>query len=95
MKKEHFPFIASALGLFLMLLVVKGSEVREDGITLIPLLTLLIVSEFAFFVNAIGAYIGIKQTMAIGVKPVYGLVTLLCIILTIFFLWMGITLWPN
>jgi len=95
MKKENFPFIATGMGLFFMLLVVKGGEARDDGITLVPLLTLLVVSEFAFFVNAIGAYIGIKHTLATGVKPVYAAVTLVCILLAIFFAWMGITLWPN
>lgn len=95
MKKEKFPFIAFAMGLFFMLLVIKGSEVRDNGVTLIPLLTLLVVSEFAFFVNAIGAYIGIKHTLATGIKPLYTIVTTACILLAIFFSWMGITLWPN
>lgn len=95
MKKDNFPFIASGMGLFFMLLVIKGSELREDGITLIPLLTLLVVSEFAFFVNAIGAYIGIKHTVANGIKPVYAAVTLACVLLAILFSWMGISLWPS
>ncbi len=95
MKKDNFPFIASGLGLFLMLLVIKGSEVSEDGITLIPLLTLLVVSEFAFFVNAIGAYIGIKYTLATGFKPIHGTATLVCVLLAAFFAWTGLSLWPN
>ncbi len=95
MKKENFPFIASVMGLFLMLLVLTGSEVRDDGSTLIPLLTLLVVSEFAFFVNAIGAYIGIKHTLATSIKPLYASVTLICILLATIFAWMGISLWPN
>jgi hypothetical protein len=95
MKKEKFPFIAFAMGLFFMLLVIKGSEARDNGVTLIPLLTLLVVSEFAFFVNAIGAYIGIKHTLATSIKPVYAVVTTACILLAISFSWMGITLWPN
>jgi hypothetical protein len=94
MKQENFPFIASGLGLFLMLLLIKGSETGEDGSTLIPLLTLLVVSEFAFIVNAIGAYLGIKHTLANGLKPLYAVVTLLCALLAIFFAWMGILLWP-
>jgi fatty-acid desaturase len=95
MKKESFPFVASGLGLFLMLLLIKGSETGEDGSTLIPLLTLLVVCEFAFFVNAIGAYIGIKHALATGLKPLYAVVTLLCALLAIFFALMGILLWPN
>jgi hypothetical protein len=95
MKKENFPFIALGLGLFLLLLVNKGSQTNADNSTLLPLLTLLIVSEFAFFVNAIGAYIGIKHTLAIGIKPLYGTVTLACILLATVFAWMGISLWPG
>lgn len=95
MKKEIFPFIASGLGLFLLLLVMKGSQTNDDGSTLIPLLTLLIVSEFAFFVNAIGAYIGVKHSIATGIKPLYGAVTVVCVGLAILFAWMGISLWPN
>lgn len=95
MKKENFPFIATVLGLLLLILVLKGSEMRDDGSNLIPLLTLLVVSEFAFFVNAIGAYIGIKHTLAAGIKPVYGAVTLICILLAILFAWLGISLWPS
>jgi hypothetical protein len=94
MKKESFPFVASGLGLFLMLLLIKGSETGKDGSTLIPLLTLLVVCEFAFFVNAIGAYIGIKHTLTTKLKPLYAAVTLLCALLAIFFAWMGILLWP-
>jgi heme/copper-type cytochrome/quinol oxidase subunit 3 len=95
MKTHNFPFIASGLGLFLMLLVLNGSQAREDGATAIPLLTLLIVSEFAFFVTAIGGYLGIRHILANGIKPAYGLATLVCALLAILFLWMGIMLWPS
>ncbi len=95
MEKEKFPYIATGLGLFLLVLVLVGSKVRDDGSTLIPLLTLLVVSEFAFFVNAIGAYIGTNHILQTGIKPVYGVVTLVCIVLAIVFAWMGISLWPN
>ncbi len=95
MKKYNFPFVASGLGLFLMLLVIKGGEARDDGVTAIPLLTLLVVSEFGFFVTAIGGYLGIRHCMAEGVKPLYAAITLLSILLSLRFLWLGIELWPN
>ena len=78
-----------------MLLVLNGSQAREDGVTIIPLLTLLIVSEFAFFVTAIGGYLGIRHIQSSGFKPAYGLATLVCILLAVLFLWMGIMLWPS
>jgi fatty-acid desaturase len=95
MKKESFPYIALGLGLFLLLLVTKGSQTNDNGTTLLPLLTLLIVSEFAFFVNAIGAYIGIKHSLATGIRPLFGVVTLGCILLAAIFSWIGISLWPS
>ncbi|PHS68664.1 MAG: hypothetical protein COB23_08985 [Methylophaga sp.] len=94
MKTINFPFIAVALGLMLMLVVVRGSQIGEDGTTTLPLLTLLVVSEFCFFVNAIGAYIGIKHMYATSIKPAYAAVTVVCVILAARFMWLGITLWP-
>lgn len=94
MNKNNFPFVALGIGLILLLIVMKGGEPRVDGATAIPLLTLLVVSEFAFFVTAIGAYIGIKQILAVGLKPLYTVVTLLCMLLSVGFLWHGIELWP-
>jgi heme/copper-type cytochrome/quinol oxidase subunit 3 len=94
MNKDSFPFVALGMGLFIMLFVMKGSEPLDDGTTTIPLLTLLIVSEFAFFLTAIGAYFGIRQIQTAGMKPLNGAVTLLCVLLSVGFLWLGITLWP-
>jgi hypothetical protein len=94
-KTYTFPYIAFGLGVTLMLLVIIGGQVREQGSTAIPLLTLLVVSEFAFFVTAIGGYLGIKRTLETGIKPLYATVTVLCGLLSVWFLWMGIQLWPK
>jgi heme/copper-type cytochrome/quinol oxidase subunit 3 len=94
MNKNQFPFVALGIGLFMLLLVIKGSQSGDDGTTIIPLLTLLIVSEFSFFVTAVGAYLGIRQIQANGIKPLIALITLLCMLLAVGFLWLGITLWP-
>ncbi|PHS22308.1 MAG: hypothetical protein COA83_11945 [Methylophaga sp.] len=94
MQTRNFPYIALALGLFLLLVVLRGSQIASDGLTSLPLLTLLVVSEFSFFVNAIGAYIGFNQIRKAGFQPVYALVTLLCLILSLYFMWLGIQLWP-
>lgn len=94
MKTIHFPYIALALSLFLLLVVSKGSQLGSDGLTLMPLLTLLVVSEFSFFVTLIGTYIGVKNISSVGIRSVYALSTLLCALLSIRFLILGITLWP-
>ncbi|MES9837827.1 MAG: hypothetical protein AB2724_12055 [Candidatus Thiodiazotropha sp.] len=95
MNKNNFPFLALSLGLLMMLVVMKGIQTRADGSTTIPLLTLLVVSEFAFFVTAIGGYIGIKQIRANGMKPFYTAITLFCVLLSMGFLLLGIALWPD
>jgi hypothetical protein len=94
MKTPDFPYIALALGAFLLLVVFRGSQIASDGLTSLPLLTLLVVSEFSFFVNAIGAYIGFTQIRKIGFQPLYALITLLCLALSLYFMWLGIKLWP-
>ncbi|WP_455221156.1 hypothetical protein [Kaarinaea lacus] len=94
MKKYTFPYIALALGLILLLIIVKGSETASEGTTIVPLLTLLVVNEFAFFATAIGVYLGIIHMKAIGIKYGYLAVTLLCGVLSITFLVIGFKLWP-
>lgn len=94
MKTYNFPYIAFALGLMLLPVVMIGSTEGSDGTSKLPLLTLLIVCEFAFLVNAIGVYIGIKQTLSFGVKPVYVLITVLCALFSARYMYLGVTLWP-
>lgn len=94
MKTRDFPYIALALGSFLLLVVLRGSQLAHDGHTSLPLLTLLVVSEFSFFVNAIGAYIGFNQLRKTGFQPLYSLITLLCLALSLYFMWLGVQLWP-
>jgi len=94
MKTINFPYIALGLGAFLLLLVIGGSEINTDGTTVLPLLTLLVVSEFSFFVTAIAVYIGSQNIKAMGLKSFYSLTTLLCLFLSIQFMLLGIKLWP-
>ena len=88
MSKHNYPYIAFGLGLFLMLVVMKGSEMRAGGVTAIPLFTLLAISEFAFFV-------GIKHILTAGITPFYTIVAIGCIPLSIGFVLLGIELWPQ
>ena len=98
MKTINLPYLSLALGLFLTLVISKGSEISHDGETLLPLLTLLIINECGFFLTAAGAFIGVRQLKALGFKVrsngFYTITTVLCILLTIQFLLLGIKLWP-
>lgn len=99
MKTVNFPYIALALGLLLLMVVTKGSEITSEGITALPLLTLLIANECAFILTAIGSFIGFMQLKTTNFKvtlnPLYAMTTILCILLTIQFTLLGINLWPS
>ena len=94
MKTTQFPYIAAVLGSVIMLIVLKGSQAGSDGSSAIPLLTLLVMNEFAFFVTAFAVYIGVKQLRASGWQTLYGIVTVFCALLFLRFAWLGIELWP-
>jgi len=94
MKTINFPYIALSLCSILLLLVLRGRHIGPDGATEIPLLTLLVVSEFSFIVTAIGAYIGFKECRSKGIVSIYTLATVSCLLLSIYFMLLGIDLWP-
>lgn len=95
MKKHLYPYIALAIGLILSLIVMQGSVVDAQGITRIPLLTLLIISEFGFFATAIGVYIGVRHLMAIGINWPYLILVVFNGLFALRFLLMGLALWPS
>ncbi len=98
MKTINFPYLALALGVFLLLVVTIGSKTDADGITALPLLTLLIFSEGAFLLTAVGSYIGLKELYTYKFdfrkNPFYFMTTVICVLLTIQFIILGIKLWP-
>jgi hypothetical protein len=95
MKNLNFPFIAVGLGLFLMLVVLKGKEVNDEGITQLPLLALLAINEIAFILTAIGVYFGIKRIKVEGVKPLNAGMVVSCVILAVAFAVLGFELFPR
>ncbi|MDQ6997610.1 MAG: hypothetical protein Q9M17_02740 [Mariprofundus sp.] len=94
MQMIYFPFVALPLGLVFFIVVSMGQQVDAEGVRALPLLTLLVLSEFAFFATGIGAYIGFKQTQQVGFQPVYVMVSILCAVSSLFFMFQGINLWP-
>lgn len=95
MTKDNFPYIALILGLILTAIVFKGSELRDDGNTLLPLLTLLLVSEFGAIVTAIGVYLGSKHYLSTREISGHTAVTILCAVLCVQFVIRGFNLWPH
>lgn len=98
MKTINFPYIAGALGLFLLMVVTRGSDTSSEGITALPLLSLLIINECAFFLTAAGSYIGLKNIGTAVIekkhKALYAVTIALCLLLTVLFILLGIKLWP-
>ena len=95
MKKANFPFIALALGLFLMSILYKTGATDPDTELVLPLLTVLIISEFGFIVSAIAVYMGGQTLVKNGFEIVTAVVTLLCGMLAVEFMLTGIRHWPG
>ena len=95
MGKQNFPYIALFLGMMFMLAVTFGGQVNGAiNNTRLPLLILLIISEVAFILTAIAAYLSIKQMYAEGFDVKMMIVSVLCVISAITFLVKGISFWP-
>lgn len=94
MKAAHFPFIASTIGLIMLIAVTFGRTTNGDGTTSLPLLTLLLMSEFALIVSAIGVYTSYKEMKLNGRTLPYIVTAVLCSLLCVLFVVLGIKLWP-
>ncbi len=95
MKKSNFPFIALALGLFLMGILFKTGAADPDIESVLPLLTVLLISEFGFIVMAIAVYFGAQTLTRNGFDIVLAIVTLLCGMLGVEFMVVGLEHWPG
>lgn len=87
MHTRQFPFLALGFGIILGVVSIAG-DAR------LPLLTRLVVAEFAFFVTAIGAYIAFRQVRDHAAPRAILLSGVACAALAVFFLLRGIALWP-
>ncbi len=94
MKKIYFPYIAVVVDLIIMPIIILGNTIGHDGVRAVPLLSLLVLNEFAFFASVAGLYIGIQQVRAVGFTLVYGLATMFCLAFAVQFTVLGIQLWP-
>jgi hypothetical protein len=93
--KLSFPWLALGLGLIIALILVVSGAVDSASKPALPLLTLLIMTEFGFFVTAIGAVQGIRTGLAQRFGVAMLAVIAGCGIMAIGFLWLGFSLWPG
>jgi hypothetical protein len=95
MQNLSYPWLALGLGLLVAFGLLQAGALPADGNYALPMLTMLIINEFGFFVTAIGAGVGINKLLAGGVRPPLLLATLGCAVLAAGFLYLGIKLWPG
>ena len=95
MQNISFPWLALGLGLAVAIGLMLSGVFSPDGSYKLPLLTMLIVNEFGFFVTAIGAGIGINTLLGKGMNPAMLGITLADGLMAAMFLYLGIQLWPG
>ena len=95
MNNISFPWLALGLGLVVAVGLMISGVFSPDGIYKLPLLTMLIVNEFGFFVTAIGAGLGIRTLLEKGMNPVMLGISSADGLLALMFLYLGVQLWPG
>ena len=95
MTNLSFPWLALGLGLLVAVGLVVSGVFSPEGSYKLPLLTMLIVNEFGFFVTAIGAGLGINALLKQGANSVLAGVVIADGLLAGMFLYLGIQLWPG
>ena len=95
MGKLTFPWLALGLGLLVATGLLASGALSPGGNYDLPLLTMLIVNEFGFFVTAIGAGVGINALIKDGSQPSLLMVVIACALMAAGFLYLAIKLWPG
>lgn len=94
MNGMPFPRLALFLGVTVAgVLLLSGSY--PGAASKLPLLTQLIVTEFGFFVTAVGAGIGVNKLQTDGADRGLLIVVICCAIMAAVFLYSGMHLWPG
>ncbi len=95
MSSEKFPYIAIALGVIFYVVLSLGGQLHADGSTHLPLLTLLLVSEFGFISHLAALYIVVKKCLRVGINVELLITASCCIIFIGYFLMTGLKFWPS
>ena len=95
MGKLTFPLLALGLGLLVAAGLLMSGALSPGGNYELPLLTMLIVNEFGFFVTAIGAGVGINTLLKGDAPSSLLMVIIACAVMAAGFLYLAIKLWPG
>lgn len=93
--KFSFPWFAAGTGLLLAMVLIQSGVLGDASERSLPLLTLLIISEFGFFVTAAGTVMAGRNLQQQGRSLSGLLLTLACGALAIAFFALGILLWQS
>lgn len=95
MNNLPFPWLALGMGVLTGAGLLGSGALGPAVAWKLPPLTMLIVTEFGFFLTAIGAGIGINQMLAGGKRGGLLFATLACGLLAAALLYLGIHIWPD
>ena len=93
MNRRNFPLIALALGVALSLALLFGAQAGADGNPRLPLLTLLLISEFGAISSAIATVLAAQQLLQAQTGRAAAIAAG-CASFTGFFLWQLFRFWP-
>lgn len=93
--KFSYPSLALGLGLLLGLILMQFGLPGPEGEYRLPLLTLLLMSEFGFIITAVAAGLSARNLIRQGTQLQTLLLLIGNLLLALGFLWLGLTLWPH
>ena len=95
MNNFSFPWLALGLALLVGGGLFTAGAFAPDAAYRLPLLTMLVLAEFGFFVSAIGAGLGIKSLRDQGMNASLLGVSIADALFALLFLYLGIRMWPG
>mgnify|MGYP001821113288 FL=1 len=93
--KDRFPWLALGMGLLIAVLLLLAGALDTGQAPRLPLLTMLILSEFGVIVTAIGVYAGSRRLVQRGVDRPTLLAVIGCLMLSTGLATLGFRLWPG
>lgn len=93
--KPSYPWISLVLGLVLILVLLWMGAMGPRGQYGLPLLTLLLMSEFGFLLAGFAVVAGIGELLRRGIHGPTALLLTANLILALGFAWIAFALWPG
>jgi hypothetical protein len=92
-SRDKFAWLTLVVGAVLLSVLVAAGT-GESGFSL-PLLTMLLISEFGFLVTGAGAFLGAREWVRNGFRPGVSLVAVMCGLLSVWFAIRGYAIWEH